>query len=198
MDKDLVDEIEYLIDLLTKSGFFSKKEILEILQDQFIDENIDFSRFNISFNDSKNHNFSILEEVFKNLATKSIVAVHNCGYDFSEGVDDIFELYIHLVNNSYSPLGFCFYTFEDVEEAISENTLKITFGDFNRSENDAFKIGQTIFKYLKEANFDVKWNESINNPIEIHNFVWDKKYLPDKEYELEGAYDVFIGVFDEN
>ena len=65
MNQDLVDEINYLIDLLTKSGFFSKEEILEILEEQFIEYDIDFSKFNISLNNFNNTNFSILEETFK-------------------------------------------------------------------------------------------------------------------------------------
>ena len=48
MDQDLVEEIEYMEELLTKSGFFSADEILEIMEDQFIDEDIDFSDFNFS------------------------------------------------------------------------------------------------------------------------------------------------------
>ena len=36
-------ELEYMKDLLTKSGFFSVDEIIEILEDQFIEEEIDFS-----------------------------------------------------------------------------------------------------------------------------------------------------------
>ena len=43
MDSDLAEEIEYLIDLLTKSGFYSVDDIIEILEDQFIEEDIDFS-----------------------------------------------------------------------------------------------------------------------------------------------------------
>ena len=57
MNQDLVDEIDYMIDLLTKSGFFSKEEILEILEDQFIEYDLDFSKFNISLNDFNNENF---------------------------------------------------------------------------------------------------------------------------------------------
>ena len=33
MDPDLVDELEYMTDLLTKSGFFSVDEIIEILEE---------------------------------------------------------------------------------------------------------------------------------------------------------------------
>ena len=70
MNQDLVDEIEYMIDLLTKSGFFSQDEILEILEDQFIEYEIDFSEFDISPNDFNNNNFSVLEKTFKKLSEK--------------------------------------------------------------------------------------------------------------------------------
>ena len=96
MNQDLVEEIEYMIDLLSKSGFFSKDEILEILEDQFIEEDVDFSQFNISSNDSQNINFKKLEECFTSLTSENIVAIHNCGYDIKEGVEDTFELYVHL------------------------------------------------------------------------------------------------------
>ena len=197
MNMDLVDEIEYLIDLLTKSGFFSKEEILEIWEDQFIEYDLDFSGFDISLNDFNNKNFSNLEKTFDLLAEKSIVGVHNCGYDFEEGVDDVYELYVHLINNKYSAQGFCFYTFEDVENAIENNTLNLTFGDFQRNENDSLEIGRTVYQTFSDTGFDLKWDESVNSPIEIVNFVWDKKFDESKEYEIEGAYNLFTGVLDE-
>ncbi|MGN0177176.1 MAG: DUF6891 domain-containing protein [Methanobrevibacter sp.] len=194
MNQDLVDELEYMIDLLTKSGFFNSEEIFEILEDQFIDEELDFSEFNISINNCDNTNFSILESVFENLSKKSIVCVHNCGYDIKEGVLDIFELYAHLINNGLTPEGFCFYTFEDVENAIYEGNLKITFGDFNKDEDKALSIGKIIYNQLKDVNFDVNWDISINTQIKIVNFDWDKSYNENMEYELEGAYELFKGV----
>lgn len=197
MNRDLVDEVNDLMDLLAKSGFFSGDEILEILEDQFIEEEIDFSQFDISSNDFNNHNFSVLEKCFKDLALKSIIGVHNCGYDFEEGVEDIFELYVHLYNNKCSAEGFCFYTFEDVEEALESDTLRITFGDFHKDESKSLEIGKTVYGCLSDAGFDLNWDESVNDPIEIVNFKWDKKYDSDKEYEIEGAYELFVGVLDE-
>ena len=131
------------------------------------------------------------------MALKSIIGVHNCGYDFEEGVEDIFELYVHLFNNKYAVEGFCFYTFEDVEDAIESEVLRITFGDFQRDESKSLKIGKTVYGSLSGAGFDLNWNESVNDPIEIVNFQWDKKYDENKEYEIEGAYDLFVGVIDE-
>ena len=192
MDQDLVDELEYMKDLLTKSGFFSVDDTLEILEDQFIDEEIDFSEIEISSNDFSNENFSKLENAFAGLAGENIVAIHNCGYDIEEGVADAFELFVHINNNKFMAEGFCFYTFEDVEEAIEEAKLKITFGDFENDEDKALEIGKTVSKYLKDENFEIVWDETINNQIEINPFKWDKSYNDEKEYEIEGAYEVFI------
>lgn len=191
LNSDLVEEIEFMIDLLAKSGFFSVDEIKEILEDQFIDEEIDFSQFSISLNNSSNENFSKLEKAFINLANEGIIAIHNCGYDIEEGVCDAFELQVHLLNNKFKAQGFCFYTFEDVEDAIFDKKLNITFGDFENDENKALEIGKSVSKYLKE-DFTIVWDETINNQIEINPFEWDKSYDDIKEYEIEGAYNIFI------
>ena len=192
MDSDLAEEIEYLIDLLTKSGFYSVDDIIEILEDQFIEEDIDFSEFGISLIDSSNHNFSKLENAFTQISKEGIVAIHNCGYDIEEGVSDAFELNVHLLNNKFEAEGFCFYTFEDVEYAIFDGNLKITFGDFENDEKKALEIGKTVSKCLKDEGFTIIWDETVNNQIEINPFEWDKSYDDEKEYEVEGAYEAFI------
>ncbi len=192
MDPDLVDEIEYMIDILTKSGFFNTDEILEILEDQFIEEDVDFSQFIISSNNQDNNNFKKLENAFNSLARENIVAIHNCGYDIEEGVTDAFELFVHLRNNKFSPDGFCFYAFEDVEEAINEKTLKITFGDFENNEQKGLEIGNIVNNALKAENFKINWDGTVNNQIEIIQFIWDKYYNEEMEYEIEGAYDNFV------
>ena len=192
MNPDLAEEIEFMLNTLTKSGFFNEEEILEILEDEFIEEDIDFSQFNFSLNDFDNADFSKLEKVFDDLAGENIVAIHNCGYDIAEGVQDAFELFVHLRNNNFAPDGFCFYTFEDIEEAIYEGRLKIAFGDFENSEDKALEIGKIVDQYLKQAGFEINWDGTINNQIEIIPFNWDKDYNDEKEYEIEGAYNSFV------
>lgn len=187
-----MDELNYTTDILTKTGFYSNGEILEVLEDEFMGEDIDFDMIEISSPDFDNSNFSILEDAFKDLANNDIVAIHNCGYDIEEGVNDAFELFIHLKNNSLNPEGFCFYSFEDIEEAINEKTLKITFGDFEDSEEKALEIGNKVFDTLKNHGLNVKWDGTLNNQIEINQFDWDKKYDSSKDYEMEGAFETFI------
>lgn len=48
MNQELVDEIEYTKELLANSGFFNREDIIEILEEQFIEEDIDFSNIEIS------------------------------------------------------------------------------------------------------------------------------------------------------
>lgn len=192
MDNELMDELNYTTDILTKTGFYSNGEILEVLEDEFMGEDIDFDMIEISSPDFDNSNFSILEDAFKDLANNDIVAIHNCGYDIEEGVNDAFELFIHLKNNSLNPEGFCFYSFEDIEEAINEKSLKITFGDFEDSEEKALEIGNKVFDTLKNHGLNVKWDGTLNNQIEINQFDWDKKYDSSKDYEMEGAFETFI------
>ena len=192
LDSDLAEEIEFMCDLLAKSGFFSSDEIIEILEDQFIDEEIDFSALDISYPDSSAENFKKLENAFEKLACEGIVAVHNCGYDISEGVADVFELHVHLINNKFTADGFCFYTFEDVEDAIFDKNLKITFGDFENNEKKALEIGKTVSEYLTGENFTVEWDGTLNNQIKINPFEWDKSFDDKKEYEMEGAYEAYI------
>ena len=105
---------------------------------------------------------------------------------------DAFELFVHLNNNKFKAEGFCFYTFEDIEDAILDDKLKITFGDFENDEEKALEIGKTVSRYLKEEGFSINWDETINNQIEIDPFKWDKSYNDDEEYEIEGAYEVFV------
>lgn len=191
MNQDLAEEIEYMKDLLAKSGFFDEDEIIEIMEEQFIDEDIDFSDFSVTLNDFDNINFNKLEKVFEALAAEDIVAIHNCGFDIEEGVADAFELFVHLKNNKFNPEGFCFYTFEDVEDAIWDDKLKITFGDFEGSEEKALEIGKIVAKCLNQE-FSIDWDETINDQIEISPFKWDKSFNDEKEYEIEGAYEIFV------
>ena len=187
---DFKEELDFTLEILIKSGFYTESEILEILEEQFIDEDINFNELDISLIKNENINFPKLEEAFKDLISKNIVTIHNCGYDIEDGISDCFELYNHLKNNNLNPKGFCFYTFEDIEEAILEHQLFLTFGDFTDNKENALEIGKEIVESLKKHDFKVIWNETIDDFIVIDEFKWDKS-INDKTYEIEGAFESF-------
>lgn len=200
MDKELIDEINYEIQVLIKIGFYSDDEILEIIDDEFIEE--DISKYlisNLLLENKENleelkedsDDFIKLSKAFDDLTKEKIISIHNAGYDIEEGIQDSFELFTHLKNNKYEPIGFCFYTFEDIENAIEENALNIAFGDFEYDEEKGLKIAKKIVKVLKDYGFEINWGESVDEIIEIENFNWKKKY-DGKDYSMDGALEDFI------
>ena len=54
------------------------------------------------------------------------------------------------------------------------------------------EIGKAVAEALKSEGFSIVWDETINNQIELNPFKWDKSFEEDKEYEIEGAYDIFV------
>ena len=200
MDQELVDEINYEIQILIKSGFYSDDEILEIIDDEFIEEDLSEdlilklfleNKEKIGLIEEDSEDFINLRNAFCDLTKEKIISIHNAGYDIEEGIQDSFELFTHLKNNKYSPIGFCFYTFEDIENVIEDNRLCIAFGDFEYDEEKGLKIAQKVAETLKVNGFDIDWNDSVDELIEIKDFCW-KKHFDDKEYSMDGALEDFI------
>ena len=200
MDKELTDEINYEIQLLIKIGFYSDDEILEIIDDEFIEEDISQDLISNLLLENKENleelkedsdDFVKLSKAFDDLTKENIISIHNAGYDIEEGVQDSFELFAHLKNNKYEPIGFCFYTFEDIENAIEENELNIAFGDFEYDEKKGLEIAKNIVNVLKSYDFEIDWNESVDELILIKGFDW-KKHFDGKEYSMDGALEDFI------
>jgi len=202
MDKDLIQEIDYEISILIDSGFYCCDEILEIIEEQFIDEDLSLdiinelilNRYEKNTYKQKNHettDFNRLVECFNQINKENIIAIHNAGYSIDEGIHDAFEVFHHLKVKNISPYGFCFYNFQDIELAINSNLLKITFGDFIKNEAKSLDIGKTITKIFKASGFSVKWSEDINSKIEINPFKWEKSF-DDQEYEMEGAFNSYL------
>ena len=200
MNQELIDEINYEIQLLINSGFYSDDEILEIIDDEFIEENISSDLISELFLENKENigdiegdsdDFINLRDAFLDLTKENIISIHNAGYDIEEGIQDAFELFIHLRNNKYSPIGFCFYSFEDIENVIEENTLSIAFGDFEYDEKKGLEIAKKVAEVLKSHGFEIDWNKSVDERIEIKDFIW-KKHFDGKEYSMDGALEDFI------
>ncbi|WP_042707934.1 DUF6891 domain-containing protein [Methanobrevibacter wolinii] len=199
MSDDLKEELNYEIDFLVKTGFYDIEEILETIDDEFIDYNIDLDVVsNIIENIYTKHNstksnssdFNNLKKVFNSLSKQGIVSIHNCGYDPEEGIHDSIEVYTHLINNNYKPIGFVFYTLFDIETVLDDNYLSIYFGDFHGDKKVSNKLANMIIKTLESFGFNLDWDNNPENPIIINDFNWIKIFDNDN-YFMEGAYDVF-------
>ena len=64
MDENLAEEIDFVSRMLIKSGFYDEEDIFEILEDQFIEEDIDFDEItlpDVDLNDFNNENLKFFE-----------------------------------------------------------------------------------------------------------------------------------------
>lgn len=202
MDENLYKEINYEVDFLVKTGFYNIQEIIETIDDEFIDLDLDLDKVTVIVEDffnkynngnSNSADFNNLKKAFGELSGNNILAVHNCGYDPEEGINDSIELYTHLINNNYKPSGFAFYTLYDVENVMDNNKLNIYFGDFHGNKDNGMRLSEIIIRVLENNNFNVAWNKNIENPIVINDFNWKKVY-DNENYFMEGAYDEFTAV----
>lgn len=113
-----------------------------------------------------------MENAFIKLAGENIIAIHNCGYDIEE-VTDAFELFVHLKNNKYDPVGFVLHIW-GCWGLLKTINWKSHFGDFEDNPDKTLEIGKIVFSTLKESNFDVNWDKNrFHNQIEI-SIEWDK------------------------
>ncbi len=203
MNKELIEEINYEILTLIDSGFYLPDEILEIIEEQFIDEDISLDIINNIIMDKydqkiakesdweKPTDFDALSKCFHLINKENIIAIHNAGFTIDEGVHDAFEVFHHLQTKNMDPIGFCFYNFQDIEIAINYNLLNIAFGDFSNNKERSLAIGKKIAKIFKDNGFSIKWDENINTRIEINPFHW-KKAFDDNFYEMEGAFKSYL------
>lgn len=197
MVEELLDELKEEIVFFSKCGFYDKDEILETIEDEFIDFDFDLNLisdyldtiFNKHQQYTNSDDFNNLKLAFDDLNKNAIISIHNNAYDIQEGVNDAFEVYTHLLNNKYSPIGFCFYTLSDLEELFENKKLSLSYGSFDlEDELKQSQIEDLIENTFKKYEFDI---EKSDEQFIIYNFNWIKIY-DNKEYSMEGAYEDFI------
>lgn len=79
------------------------------------------------------------------------------------------------------PTGFCYYHTQDLERAVDKNikNLYLGFDSVSQNDNEALQVANRIVTKLKETGFELDWNGSVDQRIEIKNINWQK--IPDDE-----------------
>ena len=106
-----------------------------------------------------------------------IVALHYAGYTQSDGFEDCNEEAMWLHEKGEKVVGCCFYTEQDLEHILHEDTtlLYISFGNYFEKPT-AEEVGQIIVDELKANGFCIQWDKTAETKIAIKNFKWDKYY----------------------
>ena len=123
----------------------------------------------------------LLIKAFNKLMTNGIISLHNAGYTNSDGEEEVREVVTLLKNKSIkNTIGYCFYHQQDLERALRPTNpiLSLSFGALNNTTYNTIEIGQKIVNILQRYHFQVKWNGSADEKIEIIDFKWQKLYNP--------------------
>ena len=120
-----------------------------------------------------------LTEAFDELCDKNIIALHNAGFEASDGEYEVVEVERALRENGKMSDGYCFYHEQDLARAISKDnpSLYIAFQKINNEDDKvSIEVGKKVVEVLKHHGFAVDWNESANTKILIPNFKWQRIY----------------------
>jgi D-mannonate dehydratase len=194
MSQEIKNEALEQIEKDVLMGFESAEEMVDSISDMFLNED-DFDedwlaetietkceehREN-SFNWSKPTDFDRLEAAFVHLIEQKIVCLHKAGYTKQDSISDCEEAVEELAELGIETIGYCFYHTQDLERAIDpkERNLLLGFDSVNQDDDEAELVGDAIVEVLKVLNFEVNWDGTINQRIEIKNLNWQK--IPDEE-----------------
>lgn len=196
IDEMLANELEERIIDAIKAGFLSNDKILEECI-EYIEEdypnNLDsitneellniIIEYRIKFKNIGNQeNFIKLDLAFNNLNKQGIVALHCAGYVQTDGFDDCNEIATERHKNGEKVIGCCFYTMQDLEHVLHEDSTSLYFSFGNYFDKPtAVEIGQMIVKEFELAGFITQWTLSADRRIAIRNITWDKQYSDDKQ-----------------
>ncbi len=172
-----IDEIkDNIIEEIEDNGF--EDEISE----EWANEQIDNEWENL-ISESKNWKSPTdterLTEAFDVLCDQNIIALHNAGFETSDGEYEVVEVERALRENGKMSDGYCFYHEQDLARAISKDnpSLYIAFQKINNEDDKiSIEVGKKVVEVLKHHGFAVDWNESANTKILIPNFKWQRIY----------------------
>ena len=125
-----------------------------------------------------------LKEVFDQLSREGIMALHNFGWENSDIFPVVNATLDDLKENGYEVnlIGCCGYHWQDVEIVLNPQWKSISIVFYSNEEDEIkekieqLKIGNRIFELLKEQNFDVEWDGTLEKKVSINNFEWLKCY----------------------
>lgn len=116
-----------------------------------------------------------LDRAFEVLNGRKLIAIQNSGYEQSDGITEVTEIYHEAGAERSGIIGYCFCHWQDVEGVLKYGDLYLTFGDIRGTDAVGIAVGQLIQKVLKEAGFKVKWDGSIQNRIVIKAMKWQRR-----------------------
>jgi hypothetical protein len=194
MDQEIKDEALEQLELDVKFGFDDEATIFTGIREMFYDET-DFDESWLervisekfsqhqqeSLTWSRPTDFEKIAKAFDDLIAQKIVCLHKAGYTRQDGEDDCMGVVEELRSNNVQAIGYCFYHEQDLARVVDPEGGGLLLGYNSASYNDkeALMVANKIVEAMKKQGFEVAWNGSLDQRIEVKNVHWQK--VPDGE-----------------
>jgi len=109
-----------------------------------------------------------LEVAFDKLNEKGVIAIHNAGWDKSEGFQNCLEAY-REAGSPQELFGICYYTSQDIESAIEGAGIYIGYSSTRPEdeETDAVKAAELIVSEFQSIGLQVEWGGDASSRIKV-------------------------------
>ncbi|MGO2008558.1 DUF6891 domain-containing protein [Vreelandella alkaliphila] len=175
---------QYTLDIvktLVWGGFHAREDIQEEISDLLEEEaDEDMLRESVNSEFKKKHeaektwprvtDLDRLDSAFQALRDRGVLCLHYAGYTMSDGHADSSEALNEYPKGTF--FGYCFYHGQDVERAVSGAGLMLAYDHVNGDVPEKIKVAQTIQQELERAGFNLDWDGTANQRINIPAFDW--------------------------
>lgn len=121
-----------------------------------------------------------LDAAFIELRASGIIALHDAGMTQSDGFAEVAEEFQMRREVNVVSSGFVFYGGEDVESALSDTELYLTFGAFEKRTENTPIVARQIIAALTKKGLRSTWRGDIGKRMLLSPFEWQKR-SPDGE-----------------
>jgi len=121
-----------------------------------------------------------LDAAFVELRASGVIALHDAGMTQSDGFAELAEEFQMRREVNVVSSGFVFYGGEDVQAALVDEELYLTFGAFEKRNENTPIVAQQIIAALTKKGLRSSWNGDIGKRMLLSPFEWRKR-SPDDE-----------------
>ncbi|MFK7766753.1 MAG: hypothetical protein AB8B55_05990 [Mariniblastus sp.] len=185
----LEPETKAEIALMVRSGFYSRDRLFEIFTEESyapdelapgeVSTELDaqFAQY-----DQEKQSYpgttdcDRLDDAFRLMNERGVVAIQNAGYTQSDGFEDVGEAYNQHPNKE-TVLGYCFYHGQDLERAVSGDGLFFAFGPVNPADEQTVgvDVGNIVRNALENSGLSVEWDGTFEYRLRVPKLNWQKR-----------------------
>jgi len=126
-----------------------------------------------------------LDAAFASLRAGGIIALHQAGYEPSDGPPMVAEEYHARGVEKSGLVGFCFYHWQCIERALEGHGLRLACGDIGGDPQRGVEIARRVVAAVEAASLRTAWDGTIDDSIRV-DMRWQKR-SPMLRAELESG-----------